>query len=110
MKKADVLFSQYIRKRDGKCMRCGKDTTLQCAHYFGRRNRRLRYDPQNSITLCYSCHIFWAHKEPHEFVEWFREKFPKNYEYLLKVRNEVEKIDYEEVIESLQKLLESMDK
>jgi len=109
MKTADALFSQYIRKRDGECLRCHRTTSLQCAHYFGRRNHRLRYDPQNSITLCFACHIYWAHKEPHEFVEWFRATFPTNYEYLLKVRDEIEKTDYKEVIKSFKKLLESSD-
>lgn len=104
-KRADHLFSEYIRKRDGKCLRCGKTDTLQCAHIIGRRNHHLRYDPQNAITLCYACHIHWWHKEPLEAANWFRSFRPKGEEYLNQEKNKIEKVDYDSVIVSLKGML-----
>lgn len=104
-KKADEIFSLYIRTRDGKCLKCGKTTSLQCAHIKGRRNRRLRYDPMNAITLCYGCHMHWAHTEPIEFVEWLKSEQSEKYYYVVDHQNEVEKVDYEETIGILSNLL-----
>lgn len=59
MKTADQKFSDYIRKRDGKCVRCGRtDRQLQCSHYFDRRWFATRYDPDNCVCLCSYCHTF----------------------------------------------------
>lgn len=65
--KADIMFSKYIRKRDGKCMRCkrsgtGKDGIegLQASHYFGRRSEGTRFDPCNVDALCAGCHQYWG--------------------------------------------------
>lgn len=55
-KKADTKFSEYIRNRDGKCLRCGKTKFLQNSHFFSRIHYATRYDPDNCITLCYGCH------------------------------------------------------
>lgn len=110
-KKADTLFSEYIRKRDKRCLRCGKTTSLQCAHIIGRRNHRLRYDPQNAITLCYACHIHWAHKEPLEFVEWLELRGGKRVKYLNEHKNEIEKRkneDYVELVNALKAMIEGL--
>jgi hypothetical protein len=55
---ADKKFSEFIRKRDGKCMRCGKsDRILQNSHYWARQYYSTRFDPQNCIALCAYCHV-----------------------------------------------------
>ena len=58
---ADVLFSKYIRKRDGyRCQRCwtfyedGKG--LACMHYWSRRHEGTRYEPDNCLAGCVGCH------------------------------------------------------
>lgn len=61
--KADKLFSEYIRKRDGKCVRCGKTNNLQCSHYWGRRMESVRFDPLNAEALCPGCHEKWEHQK-----------------------------------------------
>lgn len=104
--KADTLFSKWVRNRDKKCLRCGKTSSLQCAHIITRSNLRLRYDLQNVLTLCAGCHMFWWHRSPLEAITWFQETYPKQYEYLLKAKNEIEKPDYEEVIRFYSKLPE----
>ena len=60
---ADKLFSDFIRKRDGKCVRCGKGGTLQCSHYWGRRMESVRFDPLNAEALCFTCHERWEHQK-----------------------------------------------
>lgn len=67
--KADSTFSQYIRLRDMKCMRCSSPVRLNDkglpashtnSHYFGRGRENTRFDPQNADTLCMACHRIWA--------------------------------------------------
>ena len=73
-KQLDTLWSRKIRSRDLVCARCGKSGSTQAAHIFSRSNRMLRWDMRNGIGLCYYCHIYWAHRNPVEFVEWVRER------------------------------------
>lgn len=66
---ADKVFSQYIRLRDGRCMRCGSAVRVndkglpvshQCSHYYGRKMESVRFDPDNADALCMACHITWG--------------------------------------------------
>lgn len=56
--KNDQLFSKMIRERDGKCVLCG-DTQRksECSHYWGRKDKVNRFNPQNADYLCFSCHL-----------------------------------------------------
>lgn len=69
MRKADRVFSEFIRQRDGwVCRHCGKDFSqrpinLHCSHFWSRRYYSTRYDPKNCIALCAGCHIFGLEKE-----------------------------------------------
>jgi 5-methylcytosine-specific restriction endonuclease McrA len=105
VKKLDVIFSQYIRKRDGHCMRCGRlDGELQCAHIAGRRSLAGRWNEKNAITLCYACHLRWSHQNPLEFSEWLKETLPEFYEEGRKViRTTVKNLDLEELLEKYKK-------
>ena len=64
---ADKVFSEYIRLRDGKCVRCsrlgeGKQgiVGLQCSHYYGRSRESTRFDESNADSLCFGCHQYWG--------------------------------------------------
>lgn len=64
---ADKAFSEYIRRRDGRCMRCGRRgegplgiVGLQNSHYFGRGNESTRFEPNNCDALCMGCHQIWG--------------------------------------------------
>jgi hypothetical protein len=65
LRKTDILFSKYIRKRDKfTCQRCGQvypdgGRGLHCSHYWGRGRENTRFDPENCITLCWGCHRIW---------------------------------------------------
>jgi len=69
IKKADKLFAEIVRKR-GRCQRCGKTDNLQCAHLHSRSKKSVRWNFDNAFCLNAGCHLFWAHQEPVEFVEW----------------------------------------
>ena len=75
--KADRVFSQYIRLRDGKCQRCnslvvinletGMPISHTASHYFGRGKEPTRFDVDNVICLCMGCHRLWASDEREEY-------------------------------------------
>ena len=66
----DSLFRQIIKKRDKKCVRCGKDRNLQTSHIFSRSNKSVRWDLHNAMILDAGCHIFWWHKNPIEAADF----------------------------------------
>lgn len=70
-RKATALHSQFVRARDGKCVRCGAMTgQLQCAHIISRRYAATRTDEQNAVCLCAVCHRRLT-EHPHEHVAFF---------------------------------------
>lgn len=54
-----------MRQRDGKCVLCGSTNSLAAHHFIvnAARSLALRYNPDNGVALCYSCHIHKIHKE-----------------------------------------------
>src|SRR3990167_8730970 len=68
----DSLFRQIIKKRDKKCVRCGKDRNLQTSHIFSRSNKSVRWDENNVVLFCGYHHIFWWHKNPIEAISWIQ--------------------------------------
>lgn len=81
--KIDKWFSDKIKQRDGKCLRCGRDYNLQCAHVFSRSHLGTRWEDKNAVTLCSGCHLFWAHKEPLQFYDWIRDRLgEKDFKWL----------------------------
>ena len=77
--KLDAEFSRAIRKRDKwRCRRCHRQYAdgsrgLHCAHIVGRRNRELRWDERNAVSLCMGCHL-WAHANPLAFTDWLKDE------------------------------------
>jgi hypothetical protein len=69
--KADSVFSQYIRLRDGSCQRCGNVCeTLQASHFYGRSKESTRFDPDNVDALCYGCHVYWGSTDREAYREF----------------------------------------
>ena len=70
-RKADKLFSEWVRK-EGKCEWCNRtNVRFEAAHIFSRRYLSTRYQPINCLCLCSACHRK-AHDQPVEFVEWVK--------------------------------------
>lgn len=62
-KKADAIFSEYIRKRDEEkgCITCGVKKEWkyqQNGHYVSRSYNSLRYDERNCNAQCVGCNVF----------------------------------------------------
>lgn len=70
IKKADSLWSQCIRTRDGQCVLCGSKNSLQAHHWIVTRNQsnKYKYDLRNGVTLCYGCHIHGVHRNPSVYL------------------------------------------
>lgn len=85
--KLDALFSQYIRRRDNfTCQRCKKQYTpptsaLHCSHFWGRSNKKVRWDEENADAHCYGCHQYLGSR-PVEFTEWKKKQLGKRFEML----------------------------
>ena len=66
VKKLDTLVSKVVRARDGGCRWCGKDgdgVVFHTHHIISVRYRSVRWEPDNLIKICHSCH-FKAHNHP----------------------------------------------
>jgi 5-methylcytosine-specific restriction endonuclease McrA len=64
---ADKVFSEYVRRRDKRCVCCGRIGQgekgiggLQCSHFWSRGNESTRFDPENCDALCAGCHKRWG--------------------------------------------------
>ena len=76
--KADSVFSQFIRLRDKKCMRCGSPVKFnakgdpishQASHFQGRGKEPTRFDEENVDCLCGGCHMYFT-AYPAEHYVW----------------------------------------
>jgi hypothetical protein len=101
-KKAEELLKAYIVKRDGLyCDHCGKyqEKGLNLSHVIGRKNGFLKFNEYNVKLLCYYCHRYFWHNEPLKAMEWFKQKYPERYEFLIENQMRTDKIDINEIIE-----------
>lgn len=65
--KADTVFSKWVRARDGRCLRCATTEGLTCSHFWLRKHSSTRFDPDNCIALCGTCHADWEHRKNNEY-------------------------------------------
>jgi len=84
------------------CAKCGQTfPVMQCSHVHSvGAYPNLRFDPMNALPMDGHCHPYWWHLEPSEAWDWFKNKYPGRYEYLLKAKNK--RVDW--TIESLQEI------
>lgn len=68
---ADIWFSKCVRARDGRCLYTGQQTALECAHIVGRRNKAVRWDMMNAVTLTHSAHRYFT-ENPIAFHDWLQ--------------------------------------
>ena len=90
--KADRIFSQMIRDRDRVCVAnreridtCESPDWLQCAHIHTRSYSATRFDPDNAVTLCRSCHMYYTQR-PLEFKVFIDLVLGENYYDRLGIR------------------------
>lgn len=67
----DAAFSLLVRMRANfRCERCSNTgVKMDCSHLFGRRNRSTRFDPDNAVCHCATCHRHLT-ENPMVFAEW----------------------------------------
>jgi 5-methylcytosine-specific restriction endonuclease McrA len=87
-KQCDKLVKEIVSIRDKDiCQKCGErvyGSNRQRSHVIPvSAGNKLSFDPINLKVLCMHCHLYWWHKNPLEAREWFKEKFPTRYEYLM---------------------------
>lgn len=71
--KNDRLFSHLVRlNAGGFCEYCG-GTGTQTSHFHSRRKRSTRWDLDNAIWSCFSCHRF-LDEHPNKHTEFFRKR------------------------------------
>ena len=70
-KRADRLFSEFIRARDGRCILADENCQgeLHAHHLFSRRFKATRWDPRNGATLC-AWHHGYMHSRPLQHAVW----------------------------------------
>lgn len=115
---ADKLFSQFIRRRDRKCMRCGSPvqfndngvaTSHQNSHYWGRRNWGTRLDPLNCDTLCLYCHMLWGGDDRREYEAFKRKQLgEREYNKLEMRKNAYVKKDHKLAMMYVKELLKDL--
>lgn len=76
MNPTDVLFSRFIRARDGGCIMVtlGYDPQncwgeLQAAHLISRRFKAVRWDERNAVALCAGHHDYYT-RHPRAWHSW----------------------------------------
>lgn len=85
-KKADNVWSKYIRYRDGEkrmdgwyseCITCGVEkpiAQMQCGHFVSRSCNLLRFNEQNTNAQCVKCNMFHS-GEQYEYARQLDYKY-----------------------------------
>lgn len=84
VKKLDMVFSLFVRKRDGRCVTCTnlKRLPLTNGHLFSRVAFSTRWDELNCHCQCTGCNLYHEH-DSGRFTTWFLRKFgQEKYELL----------------------------
>jgi len=86
---ADRRVATYVKRRDGACVACGERApwSLEWAHIYGRRYRRIRWLPKNAVTLCSIDHRY-LDTHPDEKRAFFRGRFPGLLEELDRLKDQ----------------------
>jgi len=87
-RKADRLWSERVRERDGgKCVICGESKNVQTHHLIDRSVKHLRHRLENGVTLCPRCHKFdrriSAHRGAIPFSERLRDERPEQFKWVM---------------------------
>jgi hypothetical protein len=78
--KCDHLLTPIIKKMHPSCLLCGSDTQVAHHHVHKSKSTRLRYEIDNLIPLCGSCHVklhqnesYWGSKVTEiRGLDWFQ--------------------------------------
>lgn len=105
-KRADRLFSEFIRNRDGGCQMAegpggrGCFGRLECAHLIRRGFKATRWDPRNAVALC-AGHHGWMTNHPLAWADWRQERLGASWPELLRKAYGGPKPDVAAIVEQL---------
>ena len=104
-KKADKALQDHYRRVVKCCELCGK--SFQVAHHFIHKSQSnyLRYDKENFIFLCNSCHSkFHSFPEPTMAIRVLQIRSKKWYDYIQRNRHKIKRDNRKELEELLSSL------
>ena len=120
-KKLDVLFSQYIRRRNAdhlgrvKCFTCGVEKhwkEQQAGHFQSRSHHSTRWDEVNVQVQCVKCNMF-RQGEQYKFGLYLDDRFGDGTAEELENRSKtivkLNRVDYEEAIERYKQKINELD-
>ena len=120
-KKLDVLFSQYIRRRNAdhlgrvKCFTCGLEKhwkEQQAGHFQSRSHHSTRWDEVNVQVQCVKCNMF-RQGEQYKFGLYLDDRFgdgtAEELENRAKTIVKLNRVDYEEAIERYKQKINELD-
>ena len=120
-KKLDVLFSQYIRRRNAdhlgrvKCFTCGIEKhwkEQQAGHFQSRSHHSTRRDEVNVQVQCVKCNMY-RQGEQDKFGMYLDQRFgdgtAEELEYRAKTIVKLNRVDYEEAIERYKQKIRELD-
>ena len=100
IKQLDDLAREFCFARDGaKCQRC-PSRKVQWCHIIGRRHKCVRWEPDNNLSLCAGCHMWW-HEYPSLSGPWFAKNWPERHEHITKLFNAGGKVDLKALLETM---------
>jgi hypothetical protein len=114
IKKTDAIVSEYIRKRDKKCVVCGSTDQLTNGHLYSRDTYSTRWDitdDGNCHCQCWPCN--YRHEfDPGPFTSWYIRKFGiEKYDEISRRRVSKPWKDWEiqEIYDNVKKKLEELN-
>lgn len=106
--KLDARFSEYIKKRDRRCVICGSTSGLQTSHYYGKgAHYSTRWDEINSHAFCAGCHLRHHNRDPEMYRDWMHERYGEETMDALRLRANIIRKFTDSDIAELVKLFEA---
>ena len=107
--KCDSLLTPIIKKKYPRCLLCSNPTEVAHHHIHKSKSSILRYDLENLINLCNSCHLALHHNESYYASKIVKIKGLEWFDSLERKKNQIIKVDkywYLNNLERLQKVYE----
>jgi 5-methylcytosine-specific restriction endonuclease McrA len=107
-KKCDALLSPIIIKLFPRCLLCNRPTQVAHHHVHKSKSSILRYDLENLINLCHSCHFALHQNESYYASRIVQIKGLEWFEGLQRKKDKINKVNvgwYETIWQYLSTLL-----
>lgn len=120
-KKADKIFSEYIRTRDnlktsgtlekGVCITCWETShSIQCWHFITRARKSVRWNEYNANGQCPWCNCWWWWRQYEHWLAIDNKYWLWTAETILKISNSDFKLTREYLESIIKEFSEKLDK